>query len=394
MSFRIYSPYNTYNPPSKLTLLQGSPSSSNSWVIQNNTTNLGFRKSAFGQGKWIVISSSDNSKTAQFVTSTDNGTSWTPGSGGDGFYDPDISTGSYNQYADIAFGNNRWVVVGQAGSYTRISSSPDGVIWTKRDTRGGAVSVPQTTSFSGISFDNNQFVAIGRNTGIANAFVSKIFTSPDGDIWTGRPIVLNLTDISNTDVAAAANNWQDVAYGNNVWVAVGRVENGANTKNVLISTDNGLKWKSSYDISKPSNPIDTMSSRNWERIAFGNGIFVAVSSKVGSDCIATSTDGISWTLRTAPTAGSLYSIGYGNGTFIAASYQGPGYEKQRTITSTDGINWKTLSNPVDNQFYGVNYENGVWILNSNNGTNNRIMRLENIVTSGGLVAIKKMKYDI
>ena len=373
--------------------LQGNPTLNTSWIIQNNTTNIGFRKSAFGQGKWIVIAASGVSTSAQFITSTDNGTTWLPGSGGNAFYDADISTGTYNQYTDIAYGNNRWVVVGQSGSFlTRICSSPDGVTWTKRDTSGGQLppsNSSKTISFAGVSFDNNQFVAIGSNTAQSTLF--KIFTSPDGDTWTGRPIVLQPTDVSNTDTIASLNSWQDVAYGNGTWVAVAST---ANTKNVIRSTDNGLKWISSYDISNPSNPVDTMSSRTWERIVYANGQFVAVSSKAGTDCIATSPDGIVWTLRTAPTAGNLYSIGYGDGKFIAASFEGTGFNGQRTIISSDGINWQTLNNPVDNQFYGVNYANGIWILNSNNGTNNRIMTLGYTSSQGALIPIKKRRRNV
>jgi hypothetical protein len=183
------------------------------------------------------------------------------------------------------------------------------------------------------------------------------------------------SDLSTNDVTASINEWTCVAYdnSNNTWVAVSST---AGIKNVLISTDNAVTWYSPTGLS----PI--MNTRNWQRVVFGNDRFVAVASNVGvSDCIATSTDGgITWTLINAPTStGAFYSVAFGNGIFIAVSQAGN--TNQRTIVSSDGINWSTLYNPVDNDFYGVTYADGYWILNSNTGTNNRILKLDYIKPS-------------
>lgn len=54
-----------------------------------------------------------------------------------------------------------------------------------------------------------------------------------------------------------------------------------------------------------------------------------------------------WTLRTSPTAWLLFSVAYGNGSFVAAGYN-------RTIlTSTDGVSWTTQTAP-DSNFYQAN----------------------------------------
>jgi hypothetical protein len=353
------------SPPKFITLsTTGNPILNPSgWQVQNNNTNINFRKSAYGQGKWIVIASSGVTSNAQYVTSTD-GSNWFDGSS-NAFFD----TGVYAQYVDIIYANNRWVTVSRQGYPNRAASSPDGITWTRRDTSGGATSALSATSFNCVVYDSSQFVIAGGNSRPSDASRNKIFTSPDGDTWTGRRIVLQ--DSSDIDVTASLNEWTSVAYdnSNNLWVAVSST---AGIKNVLNSKDNGVTWYSPTDLS------GGMNTRNWQRVVFGNNTFVAVASNVGvSDCIATSKDGVKWDLRNAPTStGAFYSVGFGNGIFIAVSQAGN--TNQRTIVSSDGINWYTLYNPVDNDFYGVTYGNGYWILNSNTGTNNRILKLDYI----------------
>lgn len=362
MSFRIY-PSVFYDVPYITIYANGKNIlDPEGWkVITNNAININFRKSSYGQGKWIVVASSGitSPSTGEFITSTD-GIKWTPGFGGPAFYDGS----SYNQYVDILFANNIWVAVSRQGSLTRAISSPDGINWTKRDTSGGATTALSATSFNAIQYDQNQFVIVGGNSN--NSSITKIFTSPDGITWTGRRIVLQ-SDMTTIDSTASVNEWIGVAYGNNVWVAVASTS-PSSLKKVIISTDGGLKWYS------PSTLSTVMNTRTWQRVAFGNGLFVAVSSNVVSNCIATSSDGINWTLRNAPSSeGTFYSIAFGNGIFIAVSQNG---FHNRTITSSDGINWKTLYSPVDNNFYGITFANNTWLANSNSGTNNRIMKLD------------------
>lgn len=344
------------------------------FVAQNNVVNVSFRKSAYGQGKWIIVSSRTTNppNNGEFISSTDS-VNWTGVFGGQDpsgnyvFYDPssnDLSA-NYCQYTDIAYGNNMWVAVSIMGWPTRAVSSPDGIKWTRRDTSGGATSAGSATSLQGIRYSQGQFVTIGQNTG--NNSIPKIYTSPDGITWTGRTIYQ--TDLTTPDPIATVNLWRDLEYGNNIWVGVAATS-ASSSKKVIISTDStATKWYSPVLDASSS----AMNTKNWERIAFGNGIFVAVSSTAVSDCIATSPNGINWTLRTSPIQGNLYSIGFGNGIFIAASYIGvPG---NRVMSSPDGINWTIIKTSVENQFYGVSYANNTWLINSDNGTNNRVSTL-------------------
>ena len=106
----------------------------------------------------------------------------------------------------------------------------------------------------------------------------------------------------------------------------------------------------------------------WNSIAYGNGLFVAVTGTATSYRVMTSTDGITWTGRTAAQANSWTSVTYGNGLFVAVSSDGT----NRVMTSPDGITWTPRSAAAANQWQGVSYLNGKFVAVSNTGTN-RIM---------------------
>jgi hypothetical protein len=76
--------------------------------------------------------------------------------------------------------------------------------------------------------------------------------------------------------------------------------------------------------------ISSNTSRFQEEVAYGNGVFVSVGE---SGFIQTSTDGISWTRRTAANSNTIYGITYGSSEFVAVGGSGS------VQTSTDGITW-------------------------------------------------------
>lgn len=112
-----------------------------------------------------------------------------------------------------------------------------------------------------------------------------------------------------------------------------------------------------------SLPIDS----DWVSVAYGNGIFVAITSD--DPCYAAvSSDGQVWTLSPRIYISSykkLMSITFGNGMFIALAdypHSAAGTEKSDVCTSTDGINWTV--NEFDagtGRQLSVAYGNGVFV---------------------------------
>jgi hypothetical protein len=70
---------------------------------------------------------------------------------------------------------------------------------------------------------------------------------------------------------------------------------------------------------------------SWESVTYSAGLFVAVSSGLGSgNLVMTSPDGITWTSRTAAADSGWRSVTYGAGLFVAVASSGTG---NRVMTS-------------------------------------------------------------
>jgi tetrahydromethanopterin S-methyltransferase subunit F len=152
----------------------------------------------------------------------------------------------------------------------------------------------------------------------------------------------------NTHATPLQYQWQDVAYGNGRFVATGADA----SNNAVISSDDGQSWITRY----------TRGDRNFRSVTYGNGLFVTISRNTNttgtfSDIVLTSSDGISWTGRTAP-ARRWRSVTYGNGMFVAVNSNSPG---ERVMTSNNGIDWVMQSTPADHSWYSVTYGNGLFV---------------------------------
>jgi len=181
------------------------------------------------------------------------------------------------------------------------------------------------------------FVAVGDSGTIA--------TSPDGRTWTLR----------NSGVS---NKLHCVCYGNGAFVAGGdRIRNGFDFNNKIVSSD-GIHWN--------LVPAEQYAADVWS-IAFGSGMFVAVSNYEGSGAGETysSVDGINWshrgTLYRAGDAQALICVTFGNGRFVTASRD----VLTSTITSGSGNflwnqvytapRWLSALSYGDGRFVGVTW---------------------------------------
>ena len=137
-----------------------------------------------------------------------------------------------------------------------------------------------TNSWRGIAYGNGTFVAV------ATSGTNRVATSPNGITWV-QPAM------------AVANCWWDVAYGNGKFVMVASA--GASAR-AMYSTNNGASWTAAT----------LPATRAWRGVAYGNGMWVAVADDGVANPVMYSSDGITWTLGTAPN--TPWNRGtYGNG---------------------------------------------------------------------------------
>ena len=76
------------------------------------------------------------------------------------------------------------------------------------------------------------------------------------------------------------------------------------------------------------------SSASWHSVCYGNGKFVAVS--YNTNISAYSTDGINWTQTTLPSSAKWQSVCYGNGKYVAVAYNS-NKSAYKIIYSYDGL---------------------------------------------------------
>ena len=150
-----------------------------------------------------------------------------------------------------------------------------------------------------------------------------------------------------------------------------------------FTSDNSIN----YDWISRASPADYI----WFGITYGAGLFVAIGYNGSDKSVATSPDGINWTLRTTPGSG-WRSVVYGNGVFVAVGDAGV---TNRIMTSTDGISWTAINQFTTTGYlyvaYGlVNGTTPTFVAVGHNGTNNRII----YSTNNGVTWTGITTYDV
>ena len=203
------------------------------------------------------------------------------------------------------------------------------------------------------------------------------------DVAVSRDGGLNWT---TEDVSVGGKRWRGIAFGADLFVAVG---DGATANSFsCIMTSPGLGAPITW--TQRTSP----SKRHWRGITFGESIFVAVGYSIASDTdtVMTSPDGITWTARTA-IAGDWEDVAYGGGTFVAVRSSGA----TRVMTSLDGITWTARTVSLKS-WRRIAYGDGFFVaVNSETSTTTQVMRSDDGInwevittdfeTSGGKASI-------
>lgn len=212
----------------------------------------------------------------------------------------------------LAFGNG--VLVNSTVATAPTGYTADGVNWLYSTS---------TSAGNCIAFGAGVFVRPINNTATA-------VTSPDGLTWTTRTM-------------PATGFWGSIAYGAGLFVTTS--DNSATA--AAASSPDGITWTAR-----------TMPAVGYWRLAYGNGVFVAISTS--TNVAATSPDGINWTTRTLPVA-TAATISFGGGQFLALCGN-----SAVALTSPDGVTWtqRTLmtSGSSSNQGWtSASYGAGMWV---------------------------------
>ncbi len=160
--------------------------------------------------------------------------------------------------------------------------------------------------------------------------------------------------------------WWSVAYGDGVFVSVSsHMAGNPEIRRIMRSTDNGLTWNM---VQSP----DVVA----RAVAYGNGVWIAIGN--GAEILRSSSavaldNAITWQSIPIPSVSpNIWSdIAYGDGTWVAVSAQNSG---ARIIRSeNNGFLWQTVDAPEQNQWSSVAYGGGTFVAVASFGTN-RVMR--------------------
>lgn len=376
-----------------------------------------YSKVIYAGGQFVAVS---QNSTGTIITSPD-GINWTTRTN-------PISCA----YLDVIYANSLYVAYGTISSGNLVTSS-DGITWTSRSV--GASNIIQ------VIYGGGQFVA---------ATVGGVYTSADGLTWSLRTtniISSTITSVgyvgttyyvgSSTDgyyaTSSDATTWtlkRDISGGgffgmfnvNGKAVGVGNMGivildggireayepiftidfnssfqiggrqvayNGSN-QYVAVSS-RGLPLYSSDAISWTAAPLPGGVSLGTGNISYFNGNYLIGGANT-TQSIATSPDGINWTVRTTPTTTGINQFAFGASTYVAVGNNG------NIFSSTDLVTWtsrtagaSTFGDVIfaNGQFLAINTSGGVytspdgvtWTLRSTGGTGTTVR----IIWAGGTI---------
>jgi photosystem II stability/assembly factor-like uncharacterized protein len=216
----------------------------------------------YANGMFVIVGSGGT------IVTSSNGINW----------EERTSTVS-DKLSSIAYGKEIFVC---SGYYGIILTSHDGSTWTQATTN-------TTGSFHKVVYGNEMFEAIGANG---------IFTSQDGFNWelrkSGEVSEITYGDykfvaLQGTDTLTSSDGitwhsgsksgtatWYDVAYGNNLYVAVGN-----NPNPTIITSPDGHNWfTQTIDFSAPLNIVLFSENENNMFVIMGAGKIYAFTINI------------------------------------------------------------------------------------------------------------------
>jgi hypothetical protein len=331
------------------------------WTNSTNNPFSGVRASgiAYGNGLWVAVGSNTGS-TVGIATSTD-GMNWTAANN-----NPFLGTNG----TSIAWNGSLWIAGGfTGGSGSFMATSTDGMNWTGVPNISQtvyAIAAGRSTNITGYRLQSggttyNIAPASSKLVGALTAGTSYTFTiqtDVSGDFSaTATFAAASTLTVPPPKIFArprvAPTNIQYYWNGHVMYVA-----GGIGTNQLAYSTD-GITWTASAS----GNSVLTIQCY---AVAYGNRW---VAGGQGTNRLAYSADGITWTASTSGNSvltSQCLAVAYGNGLWVAG-----GAGTNQLAYSTDGINWtgSTSGNSViTTQCYAVAYTNGVWVAGGE-GTN-------------------------
>jgi hypothetical protein len=222
------------------------------WATRAMPASRLWNSAIFGGGLFIAVATNSNSAAYSL-----NGTSWSS------LTLPTVGDSTLNQWVDVAYGKNRYVVLANSGNIAAVGTYNSTLnTWAWIGYIMDVVADSSARDWVSIAYGNDRFVAISSTGDVAYSF--------DGEDWL--PAIMPSQDGSTT------HNWKKIRYAQGVFFAIG--DTGGKTvggdvttgpTNYAAQSADGIVWTSRT----------LASSKEWVSIAFGNPYVDARDSTVG-----------------------------------------------------------------------------------------------------------------
>ena len=250
-------------------------------------------------------------------------------------WDVGIITSTALSYKDIAYKGDIYVAVSDAGY---ISTSTNLASWSTYN--------EEPYDFTAVGIGGTAIVVVGHNGTAIRSYTGTQASWFDSPVFYSR--TYNNINFSYTLISSFTRQLNAVAYGNDIFVAVGT--GGTTVVTEMGSSGIGTAWV------VRSTPITSALNG----ITFGLGGFITVGN---AGRILSGSDGYVW--NEVPSSGvvtteNLYDVSYENDKFIAVGENGT------IIYSTNGSTWTQATTNVTTNLYSVTYTDNVYVVTGEN----------------------------
>lgn len=291
--------------------------SGEAWTIRETANPGALTDVVYHDGLYIGVGSADVAgNEARILRSTD-GYTWS---------DSEVTIpGGAKGLNGVAYDSDNSMHVAVGNSGTILTSINNGNSWTREtdvnfvvdpdNPPGSEIDVNSfSTNLNSVHFADDRFVAVGEQR--------SILTSTDGVTWS-------------LGAQGAAENINDIIYGNGRWVAVGGITADGITGTAYVS-DDGYRWDDRFLVND---------STNLNGVTYFRGSFYAV----GDDGVIVSSiaGNTPWTHLDSNCEFDLNAITADNNNLFVVG------QVLSVLTSDDGFNWETRISGSLNELHGI-----------------------------------------